>query len=74
MASYYITETPDRRVLKRQLGADLLTEYKYRYRSSAGLPVAQEEFERRRAAGEPTVLWRIDTMESPAVLVDRCNL
>ncbi len=32
--------------------------YKYRYKSSRGLPVAQDEMSRRKASGEVGYLWR----------------
>jgi hypothetical protein len=56
MAFYTITDAPiddweerDRRYV-----------FKYRYRSADGSPVAQDEFDRRRNAGQSTVLMKWD--------------
>ena len=46
--------------------------YNYRYRSRDKSPVAQDEFDKRRAAGQPAVLWRWDHPNKP-VLVDQHN-
>ena len=72
MASFYFTDTPD--VDWDTVNWANMTKYKYRHESSAGAPLAQEEFDRRRIAGLPTVMWRFDDNHSPPVLVDQCNV
>ena len=72
MASFYITETAD--VNWATVNIDNLTQYKYRHESRDGHPLAQEEFDRRRDAGEPAVMWRFDDNDSPPTLVDQCNV
>ncbi|MDB5309832.1 MAG: hypothetical protein JWO38_4034 [Gemmataceae bacterium] len=44
-------------------------QYKYRFTSRNGSPVAQDEINRRREAGEPVVLWRWE--RGQATLVER---
>jgi len=51
MATYTITESVEENWNEQYT-------YKYRYRSRDGHPVAQEEIDRRRASGQPAVLWR----------------
>ena len=51
MARYVVTENPD-------VTWDDVHNYKYRTNSTDGSPVAQEEFDRRRAAGLEVYLWR----------------
>jgi len=53
---------------------DNVPKFSYRYESANGAPRAQEEFDRRREAGEPAVMWRFEDNHSPPVLVDQCNL
>jgi hypothetical protein len=72
MATFYITDSPD--VDWNTTNWDEMTRFKYRWESSSGAPLAQHEFDRRREAGLPTVMWRFDTNDSPAVLVDQCNI
>lgn len=72
MASFFITETPN--VNWAAVNWDNLTQFKFRHESGEGSPLAQEEFDRRRVAGEPAVMWRFDKNDSPPVLVDRCNI
>jgi hypothetical protein len=72
MASFVITDTL--RVDWARINWANLIQYKYRRRSSNGSLLAQEEFDRRRAAGAPAVMWRFDTNDSPPVVVDRCNV
>jgi hypothetical protein len=72
MATFVLTDTPH--VDWATVNWDNLPQFKYRHESSAGYPLAQEEFDRRCAAGQPTVMWRFDNNESPPTLVDRCNI
>ena len=62
MATYVVTESPE-------VYWDDMYNYKYRYQSSDGSPVAQDEFNRRRDAGRPAVLWRHEHGE--AVIIER---
>lgn len=39
-----------------------------------GAPLTQEEFDRRRVEGLPTVMWRFDDNHSPPVLVDLATM
>jgi hypothetical protein len=64
MATYVITEDAN-------VTWDDEFKYKYRYESRDGLPTAQEEFERRRAARQPAVLWRWEHGEP--TLMERYN-
>lgn len=72
MATFCLTDTPA--VDWDAVNWDELPKFKYRYKSADGSLLAQYEFERRRDAGLPTVMWRFDTNNSPAVLVDQCNI
>ena len=72
MANYYITDTAE--VDWSAVNWDNLMAYQYRYESSNGSLVAQDEFERRRSDGIPSVLWRFDANDTPPVLMDHCNL
>lgn len=65
MAVYVITDSPD-------VNWDEDFKYKYRSESQDGSPVAQDEVERRKAAGLPAVLWRWENNES--TLVERHNV
>lgn len=53
MATYFITDTPD-----VTFTDDRQYKYKYRYKSSRGFPVAQDEMMRRREQGIAGTLWR----------------
>lgn len=72
MATYYLTDAPD--VDWGTVNWEELPKFKYRYESADGSPLAQDEFDRRREAGLPTVMWRFDTNDGPAVLLDQCNV
>lgn len=58
MARYAITDSPEK-------NWDDIYNYQYRYTSRKGMPVAQDEVERRLAAGLPAVLWRWDNANDP---------
>jgi hypothetical protein len=72
MANYVLTDTPN--IDWASVNWDNLKQYAYRNPNDAGKPSAQEEFDRRKAAGTPTVMWRFDDNESPPKEVDRCNV
>lgn len=72
MATYVITDTPV--IDWATVNWDNLLQFKYRNESSKGQKVAQAAFDERRAAGQPTVLWRFDDDQNPPTLVDRCNV
>jgi hypothetical protein len=65
MATYAVTDSPERNWDDRY-------NYKYRYKSRDGRPVAQDEVDRRRAAGLPVVLWRWENFQ--ATEVERHNV
>ena len=65
MATYIVSRTPDQNWNEE-------FKYKYRYSSQNGSPVAQDEVDRRRAAGEPAVLWRWEHGEP--TLMERHNV
>lgn len=60
MATYTITSSMD-------ANPDIQPTFKYRYRSRDGFPLAQEEFDRRRDANKPAVMWR--WMDGKATMV-----
>jgi hypothetical protein len=64
MATYVVTTSPN-------VDWDDEFKYKYRYNSRDGSPVAQDEVERRRAAGQAAVLWRWEHGEP--TLMERHN-
>lgn len=72
MAGFYITDTRD--MDWEHVNWDNLKRYKYRSMSSDGSPLAQEEFDRKRDAGEPAALWAFYTNDTPPVLLEHCNL
>ena len=53
MATYVITNSPD---IPTSENPEYV--FKYRYKSSKGLPVAQDEMNRRQESGEIGFLWR----------------
>jgi len=70
MATYIITETPN--VDWDAFDWTTAIQYKHRYESSDDRPTAQDEFERRLAAGLPAVLWRWENNEPTEM--ERCNI
>jgi hypothetical protein len=60
MAVYVVTDSPD-------VDWDDNHKYKYRHESTDGSPTAQDEVERRRAAGQPAYLWRWENNQSQLV-------
>lgn len=69
MATYVITDDLNSNTSNGQWG---ISRFKHRHKSNDGHPTAQQEFERRKRAGTPTVLWRWQNYQP--VLVDKCNL